>query len=79
MDFCPFRKTCSRSIVFGEEDAGSEGGGGCETTVVRKLLPPTELKTSSLETRCAETEANSVVSFTVISKIPVEVDLTRTV
>ena len=79
MDFCPSKNTCNRSIVFGEEDAGSDGGGGCETTVVRKLLPPTELKTSFLETRCAGTEVNSVVSFTVISKMPGEVDLTRTV
>lgn len=65
--------------MFGDEDAGSEGGGGCETTVVRKLLPPTELKTSSLETRCAETEVNSVVSFTETSKMLGEVDLTRMV
>jgi hypothetical protein len=54
---------------------GVMGCGGCETTVVCRLLPPTELKTSSLETRWAGTEVNSVLSFTVISKIPGEVDL----
>lgn len=78
MDFLPSKKTCNLSIVFGEEDAGSEGGGGCETTVVRMLLPPTELKTSSFETRCAGTEMNFVVSSTVTSKVPGEVDFIRT-
>lgn len=69
---------CNRSIVFGEEVAGSEGGGGCETIVVCRLLPPRELKTSLSEARCACAEVNSVVPFTVTSKIPGEVDLTRT-
>lgn len=47
--------------------------------VVRKLLPPTELKISSLEMRCAGTEVNSTLLFTVISKIPGEADLIWTV
>lgn len=46
--------------------------------VVRKLLPPTELKTSSLEMSFAGTEVNSTLLFTVISKIPGELDLIRT-
>lgn len=64
--------------MFGEEDAGSEGDAGCETTVVCRLLPPMELKTSPSETRRADTEMNSVVSSTVISKVLGEVDLIRT-
>lgn len=30
-------KTCKRSIVFGEADAGTAGGGRCETMVVRRV------------------------------------------
>ena len=47
--------------------------------VVRRLLPTMELETSSFDTRCPDTEVNFVTSFTVISKIPGEVVLIRTV
>ena len=33
--FTPLWKTCNRSIVLGEEEAGRFGGGVCETIVVR--------------------------------------------
>lgn len=34
MVFVPLEKMCRRSVVLGEWDAGTPGGGSCETMVV---------------------------------------------
>jgi hypothetical protein len=65
-------------MVLGEEEAGREGGGGCDTIVVFELLSEIVELRPVEDVRLAGTDLYVVLSFTLISKRPEGRDATRT-
>jgi len=55
----PSAKTCRRSMLLCDCDAGKAGGGGCETIVVFNPLPSKRVARVVLSTRLAGTDLNS--------------------